>query len=351
MRGASKADFFRFARRQLKNFAGFKMRLVTEASLRLKKFGVHPCFSVVNSPTNSMDTTRKPAWLRAKLPSGPGYAAVRKLADDNQLHTVCQSAQCPNLGECWSRGTATVMILGNICTRSCNFCAIQTGRPTELDLGEPARVADAVAKMALRHCVITSVARDELADGGASVWAATIRAIRHRNPHTAIEVLVPDFKGRFEDVDTVLDAKPDIFNHNVETVERLQKPVRVQARYDRSRSVLRHAKSRGFTTKTGIMLGLGEERHEIERTLRDIASDQTDILTLGQYLQPTPKHLPVNRWVTPEEFKQWKEFGLSIGLGVVESGPLVRSSYHADEQSQKYTGEEHLNTSNAFASA
>jgi len=298
-----------------------------------------------------MDTTRKPTWLRAKLPSGPGYAAVRKLADDNQLHTVCQSAQCPNLGECWSRGTATVMILGNICTRSCNFCAIQTGRPTELDLGEPARVADAVAKMRLRHCVITSVARDELADGGASVWAATIRAIRHRNPHTAIEVLVPDFKGKFEDVDTVLDAKPDIFNHNVETVERLQKPVRVQARYDRSRSVLRHAKSRGFTTKTGIMLGLGEEQPEIEQTLRDIAADQTNILTLGQYLQPTPQHLPVNRWVTPEEFKRWKEFGLGLGLGVVESGPLVRSSYHADEQSLKYTGEEHLNTSNAFASA
>jgi lipoic acid synthetase len=298
-----------------------------------------------------MDTTRKPTWLRAKLPSGPGYTAVRKLVDDNQLHTVCQSAQCPNLGECWSRGTATVMILGNICTRSCNFCAIQTGRPTELDLGEPARVADAVAKMRLRHCVITSVARDELADGGASVWAATIRAVRHRNPHTAIEVLVPDFKGKFEDVDTVLAAKPDIFNHNVETVERLQKPVRVQARYDRSRSVLRHAKGRGFTTKTGIMLGLGEEQPEIEQTLRDIASDRTDILTLGQYLQPTPQHLPVSRWVTPEEFKRWKEFGLGIGLGVVESGPLVRSSYHADEQSLKYTGEEHLNTSNALASA
>jgi lipoic acid synthetase len=298
-----------------------------------------------------MDTTRKPTWLRAKLPSGPGYAAVRKLVDENELHTVCQSAQCPNLGECWSRGTATVMILGNICTRSCNFCAIQTGRPTELDLGEPARVAEAVAKMRLRHCVITSVARDELADGGASVWAATIRAVRHRNPHTAIEVLVPDFKGKFEDVDTVLAAKPDIFNHNVETVERLQKPVRVQARYDRSRSVLRHAKSRGFTTKTGIMLGLGEEQHEIEQTLRDIAADQTNILTLGQYLQPTPQHLPVNRWVTPEEFKRWKEFGLGLGLGVVESGPLVRSSYHADEQSLKYTGEEHLNLTNAFASA
>jgi lipoic acid synthetase len=241
------------------------------------------------------------------------------------------------------------MILGNICTRSCNFCAVQTGRPTELDLGEPARVAEAVARMNLRHCVLTSVARDELADGGASVWAATIRAVRHRNPQTAIEVLVPDFKGRLNDVDTVLDAKPDIFNHNVETVERLQKPVRVQARYDRSRSVLQHAKLRGFTTKTGIMLGLGEQREEIEQTLRDLSGDKIDILTVGQYLQPTAQHLPVSRWVTPEEFVHWKTFGLSVGFGVVESGALVRSSYHADEQSQKYTGDEHLNRVNALA--
>ena len=297
-----------------------------------------------------MDLSRKPSWLRARLPSGPGYTAVRQLVDEHKLHTVCQSAQCPNLGECWSRGTATLMILGNICTRSCNFCAVQTGRPTELDLGEPARVAEAVAKMNLRHCVLTSVARDELADGGASVWAATIRAVRYRNPSTAIEVLVPDFKGRMSDVDTVLDAKPDIFNHNVETVERLQKPVRVQARYDRSRSVLRHAKSRGFTIKTGIMLGLGEEKPEVEQTLRDLAEDKVDILTIGQYLQPTPQHRPISRWVTPEEFQDWKAFGLSIGFGVVESGALVRSSYHADEQSQKYTGTEHLNRENALAS-
>ena len=298
-----------------------------------------------------METTRKPSWLRAKLPAGPGYSAVRKLVDEHKLHTVCQSAQCPNLGECWSRGTATLMILGNICTRSCNFCAVQTGRPTELDLGEPARVAEAVAQMNLRHCVLTSVARDELADGGAGVWAATIRAVRYRNPQTAIEVLVPDFKGKLNDVDTVLEAKPDIYNHNVETVERLQKPVRVQARYDRSRSVLQHAKSRGFTTKTGIMLGLGERPEEIEQTLRDLAGDRVDILTIGQYLQPTPQHLPIDRWVTPEEFQRWKAFGLGIGFGVVESGALVRSSYHADEQSRKYTGEEHLNTQNSLASA
>ena len=241
------------------------------------------------------------------------------------------------------------MILGNICTRSCNFCAIQTGRPTEYDIAEPARVADAVAKMNLKHCVITSVARDELADGGASVWAATIRAIRHKNPDTAIEVLVPDFKGRLEPVNTVLDAKPDIYNHNVETVERLQKPVRVQARYDRSRSVLRHAKSRGFTTKTGIMLGLGERQEEIEQTLRDLVDDQINILTIGQYLQPTPKHWKIDRWVHPDEFEHWKEFGLKIGFGVVESGAMVRSSYHADEQSEKYTGAEHLNSINALA--
>ena len=298
-----------------------------------------------------MEMTRKPSWLRAKLPGGPGYTAVRQLVDEQKLHTVCQSAQCPNLGECWSRGTATLMILGNICTRSCHFCAVQTGRPTELDLGEPARVAEAVAQMNLRHCVLTSVARDELADGGAGVWAATIRAVRHRNPRTAIEVLVPDFKGRMADVDTVLDARPDIFNHNVETVERLQKPVRVQARYDRSRSVLRHSKGRGFTTKTGIMLGLGERREEVEQTLRDLAGDQIDILTIGQYLQPTPAHLPVDRWVTPEEFQHWKAFGLEIGFDVVESGPLVRSSYHADEQSLKFTGRDHLNTDNALASA
>jgi lipoic acid synthetase len=296
-----------------------------------------------------MSVLRKPAWLRAQLPSGPGYQATRRLVEDQKLHTVCQSAQCPNIGECWSRGTATVMILGNICTRSCNFCAIQVGRPTEADLGEPARVADAVARMGLRHCVITSVARDDLADGGAAVWAATIRATKYRNPTCAIEVLVPDFKGNMDQVDTVLAAQPDIFNHNVETVERLQKPVRVQARYERSRSVLRHAKVRGFTTKTGIMLGLGETQDEIAQCLRDIASDKTDILTIGQYLQPTPQHWKIDRWVPPEEFARWKQFGLEHGIGVVESGPLVRSSYHADEQSAKYTGEEHLNTANTFA--
>tara|TARA_B100001057_G_scaffold151760_1_gene151790 strand:+ start:95 stop:1003 length:909 start_codon:yes stop_codon:yes gene_type:complete len=291
--------------------------------------------------------SRKPDWLRAKLPSGSGYTAVRKMVDDNRLHTVCQSAQCPNMGECWSRGTATVMILGNICTRSCNFCAIQTGRPTELDLGEPARVADAVAKMNLRHCVITSVTRDELKDGGASVWAATIRAIRYRNPSTAIEVLTPDFKGKLDQVDTVLAAEPDIFNHNVETVERLQKPVRVQARYERSLKVLRHAADQGHVTKSGIMLGLGETKPEIARTLKDMRATGIKIVTLGQYLQPSSRHLPVDRWVTPEEFEDWKEFGHRIGFDFVESGPLVRSSYHADEQSSAFTGIDELRRTSA----
>ncbi|HEY4300250.1 MAG TPA: lipoyl synthase [Candidatus Didemnitutus sp.] len=298
-----------------------------------------------------MTPLRKPDWLRAKLPSGPGYQATRRTVEEHKLHTVCQSAQCPNIGECWARGTATVMILGNICTRSCNFCAIQVGRPTEIDLGEPARVADAIAHMGLKHCVITSVARDDLKDGGAGVWAATIRASKYRNPGCAIEVLVPDFKGQLDLVDTVLEAKPDIFNHNVETVERLQRPVRVQARYDRSRMVLRHAKNRGFTIKTGLMLGLGETPKEIERTLRDLAGDKIDILTIGQYLQPTSQHWTVDRWVTPDEFRHWKEFALAAGFGVVESGPLVRSSYHADEQSAKYTGPGHRNDASAFASA
>ncbi|MDG2170663.1 MAG: lipoyl synthase [Opitutales bacterium] len=283
----------------------------------------------------------KPEWLRAKLPSGPEFHEVNELVETNKLHTVCKSAACPNMGECWARGTATLMILGNVCTRSCGFCAIQTGRPPELDLGEPARVADAVAKMGLKHAVITSVARDDLKDGGASVWAATIRAIRHRNPQTAVEVLIPDFQGNNDHLDIVLEAKPDILNHNVETVERLQKPVRKTADYQQSLNVLRHAKKRGFTTKSGIMLGLGEEAEEIEACLRDMRDAEIDILTIGQYLQPTPKHLPLERWVTPDEFEHWKKFGLEIGFGVIESAPLVRSSYHAEEQSEKYVPRDH----------
>jgi lipoic acid synthetase len=285
---------------------------------------------------------RKPDWLRAKLPTSPQYRNVRNIVDENELHTVCQSAHCPNMGECWSRRTATVMILGNTCTRACTFCAIQTGRPTELDLGEPARVAKGIKKMALKHAVITSVARDDLKDGGASVWAATIRAIRYQNPETAIEVLIPDFRGNTDQLDIVLDARPDILNHNMETVERLQRPVRKTASWAITSKVLSHAKSRGFTTKSGIMLGIGEEEHEIEHCLRHLHSIGVDIITIGQYLQPSTEHRKMFRWVHPDEFKHWKEFGLKLGFGVIESGPLVRSSYHADEQSDRYKSEKPL---------
>jgi lipoic acid synthetase len=279
---------------------------------------------------------RKPDWLRAKLPTSKEYKEVRGIVDSHDLHTVCKSAQCPNMGECWSRGTATVMILGNICTRSCRFCAIQTGRPTELDLGEPARVAESIAKMDLKHTVITSVARDDLKDGGASVWAATIRAIQNRAPECAVEVLTADFRGQQEYLDVVLDACPDIFNHNLETVKRLQRPIRKTARYDRSLWVLEHGKSRGFITKSGIMLGIGEKEDEIKEVLKDMAAVGVDILTIGQYLQPSKEHQPIDRWVHPDEFKRWKEYALEIGFGVCESGPMIRSSYHAEEQSAKY---------------
>ena len=287
---------------------------------------------------------RKPSWLRAKLPSGPEYGKVRDIVDKNQLHTVCQSAQCPNMGECWSRGTATLMILGNVCTRACSFCAVQTGKPTELDLAEPPRVAEAVAKMGLKHCVLTSVARDDLPDGGAKVWAATIRAVRFKNPDTAIEVLVPDFKGKFENLDIVLAAKPNIFNHNLETVERLQRPIRKTATYQRSLDVLAYAKKAGFPIKSGIMLGLGEREDEIRQALKDLADIKLDVLTLGQYLQPSAKYTPIDRWATPEEFAQWKKEALDFGIRVVESGPLVRSSYHADEQSARFSAEEQATT-------
>lgn len=283
-----------------------------------------------------MVNKNKPNWLRAKLPNNPAYKRLHHIVESNTLNTVCQSAQCPNMGECWSRGTATLMILGNICTRSCTFCAVHSGRPTEIDLGEPARVAEAVVKMGLKHCVITSVARDDMKDGGAGVWAATIRAIRTRNPQTAIEVLIPDFRGRENDLNTVLDANPDILNHNIETVKRLQQPIRKTANWDQTLQLLKRAKNRGFVTKSGIMLGIGEYKCEIEETLRALRKIDVDIITIGQYLQPSPQHAKISRWVTPEEFKKWEQFALSIGFGFVESGPLVRSSYHAEKHSGGY---------------
>jgi lipoic acid synthetase len=275
---------------------------------------------------------RKPSWLKMKMPSGEGYTRLKGLIDDHQLHTVCQSAKCPNMGECWAAGTATLMILGDVCTRSCGFCHIATGKPPTLDLDEPRRVGDAVRLMNLGHAVITSVNRDELPDGGASVWAETIRQIRLQSPGTAVEVLIPDFCGDWQALQLVLDEKPDILNHNIETVPRLYKEVRPQAKYHRSLRLLQIAKEQGLVSKTGMMLGLGEEEHEIDAVLDDLVAIGVEILTLGQYLQPTPQHLTVKRWVHPDEFAMWKTRGEERGLRHVESGPLVRSSYHAEKQ-------------------
>jgi lipoic acid synthetase len=275
---------------------------------------------------------RKPPWLKMKMPAGEEFARLLKLVNDEKLHTVCQSAKCPNMGECWAAGTATLMILGDVCTRSCGFCHIATGKPPTLDLDEPVRVGRAVAKMNLGHAVITSVNRDELPDGGAAVWAETIRQIRLQAPNTSVEVLIPDFCGDWAALQTVLDERPDILNHNIESVPRLYKVVRPQAKYRRSLELLQRARAQGFVTKTGMMLGLGEEEHEIDAVLDDLVSIGCDILTLGQYLQPTANHLPVDRWVHPDEFASWKARGEAKGLRHVESGPLVRSSYHAEKQ-------------------
>jgi len=277
-------------------------------------------------------SARKPPWLKMKMPGGPQYAKLLNLVNEQRLHTVCQSAKCPNMGECWAAGTATLMILGDVCTRSCGFCHIATGRPPTLDLDEPRRVGAAVAAMGLKHAVITSVNRDELPDGGAAVWAETIRQIRRQAPSARVEVLIPDFCGDWSALQKVLDEKPDILNHNIETVPRLYRTVRPQAKYPRSLELLTIARRQGFVTKTGMMLGLGEEESEIDAVLDDLVSIGCESLTLGQYLQPTAQHLPVVRWVHPDEFASWKLRGESRGLRHVESGPLVRSSYHAERQ-------------------
>lgn len=275
---------------------------------------------------------RKPAWLKMKMPAGQEYSKLLNLVSGHRLHTVCQSAKCPNLGECWSAGTATLMILGDVCTRSCGFCHIATGRPPVLDLEEPGRVGDAVRIMNLKHVVITSVNRDELPDGGAGIWAQTIREIRRQSPGTSVEVLIPDFCGDWKAAQLVLDERPDILGHNLETVPRLYKRVRPQAKYHRSLKLLQIAREQGLTSKTGLMLGLGETAEELDAVLDDLVGVSCEILTLGQYLQPTAQHLPVERWVHPDEFAAWKERGQTRGLRHVESGPMVRSSYHAEKQ-------------------
>jgi len=275
--------------------------------------------------------TPRPEWLKVKLPTGETYNNLKNLIRSKSLHTVCEEARCPNMGECWSSGTATFMILGDTCTRSCGFCAVKTGRPSVLDAEEPRNVAEAVRAMRVKHAVITSVNRDELKDGGSVIFAETIREVRRLNPETTIEVLIPDFKGKDESLDRILAEKPDILNHNTETVPSLYRIVRPQAKYQWSLKVLRRAKEAGFVTKTGIMLGLGEPREELLRTMADLVELKVDILTLGQYLQPSKNHLPVNRFVHPDEFREYHDIGIDMGFRIVEAGPLVRSSYHAEK--------------------
>lgn len=273
----------------------------------------------------------KPKWLKVKLPTGENYRKVRSLVDEHKLHTICESGNCPNMGECWGEGTATFMILGNICTRSCGFCAVATGKPLEADPFEPARVANSVKLMGVKHAVITSVDRDDLVDGGSEIWVKTVEMVRTKSPGTTMETLIPDFAGNWENLQRIIDVAPDIVSHNLETVRRLTKQVRIQAKYDRSLEVLFRLKKGGMRTKSGVMLGLGETREEVIETMEDLRSVQVDILTLGQYLQPTRKHLPVQEFVTPEQFKEYEELGLKMGFRFVESGPLVRSSYHAEK--------------------
>jgi len=274
---------------------------------------------------------RKPEWLRVKLPVGKEYAHVRSLVDKHKLHTICESGNCPNMGECWGAGTATFMILGNICTRSCGFCAVATGKPKPADWDEPKRVANSVKLMGVKHCVITSVDRDDLKDGGSIIWAETIKAIREISPETKFECLIPDFAGKWENLQRIIDVKPDIVSHNIETVRRLTAQVRIQAKYDRSMEVLQRLNQQQVKTKSGLMLGLGESEDEIYETIDDLSKVNCNVLTMGQYLQPTPKHLPVARFVPPSDFDKYKAYALTKGFRFVESGPLVRSSYHAEK--------------------
>ncbi|MCW3120062.1 MAG: lipoyl synthase [Chitinophagaceae bacterium] len=273
---------------------------------------------------------KKPDWLRVKLPIGESYKHVRTLVDNHKLHTICESGNCPNMGECWGAGTATFMILGNTCTRSCGFCAVATGRPDAVDWDEPQRVAEAIHLMKVKHAVITSVDRDELKDGGSVIWFNTIKAVKNLNPGTTLETLIPDFKGEKENIQRVIEASPEVVSHNIETVERLTRQVRIQAKYWRSMEVIKTLKAGGMRTKSGIMLGLGETKEEVIQTMTDLCNSGCDVITIGQYLQPTKKHLAVHRFVHPDEFAEYREIGYNLGLDYVESGPLVRSSYHSE---------------------
>ncbi len=288
--------------------------------------------SIIAEPAPKQERQKKPRWLRVKLPTGQNYKNVRKLVEGYKLHTICESGSCPNMGECWGAGTATFMILGNTCTRSCGFCAVNTGRPEDVDWDEPERVARSVKLMSVKHCVLTSVDRDDLRDGGSILWSETVKAVRRMSPGTTMETLIPDFKGEKINVDRIVAVAPEIVSHNMETVRRLTRKVRIQAQYDRSLEVLTYLKQQGLPrTKSGIMLGLGEHEEEVIETMSDLREANVDIITLGQYLQPTTKHLPVAEFVPPEQFEKYKEIGNDMGFRYVESGPLVRSSYHAEQ--------------------
>lgn len=276
--------------------------------------------------------TNKPKWIRVKLPTGKKYRDLRSLVDKYKLNTICQSGSCPNMGECWGYGTATFMILGNICTRSCGFCGVKTGRPLDVNWDEPEKIARSIKLMKIKHAVLTSVDRDDLKDMGSILWAETVNAVRRISPGTTMETLIPDFQGVTKNLDRLVEVAPEVISHNMETVERLTREVRIQAKYQRSLDVLKYLKSAGQRrTKTGVMLGLGEEKDEVFRTIEDIRNADVDVITLGQYLQPTRNHLPVKKFITPEEFEEFGEFAKSLGFRHVESSPLVRSSYHAEK--------------------
>jgi lipoic acid synthetase len=281
---------------------------------------------------NTPKPAPKPKWLRVKLPTGKKYTELRGLVDKYDLHTICTSGSCPNMGECWTEGTATFMILGNICTRSCGFCGVKTGRPETIDWDEPEKVARSIKLMEIKHAVITSVDRDDLKDMGSIIWAETVKAIRRMNPETTLETLIPDFQGNTRNIDRIVAVNPEVVSHNMETVKRLTREVRIQAKYERSLEVLRYLKQSGIKrTKSGIMLGLGETENEVIQSLKDLRDVDLDIVTLGQYLQPSKKHLPVKEFISPEQFKKYEEIGLDMGFRHVESGPLVRSSYKAQK--------------------
>jgi lipoic acid synthetase len=281
---------------------------------------------------------KKPNWLRVKLPIGESYKHVRNLVDTHNLHTICESGNCPNMGECWGAGTATFMILGNICTRSCGFCAVATGRPEAVDWDEPQRVAEAIYLMKVKHAVITSVDRDELKDGGSIIWQNTIKAVKSLNSGTTLETLIPDFKAEAVNIQRVIDEAPEVVSHNIETVERLTKQVRIQAKYWRSMETLKILKKGNMRTKSGIMLGLGERKDEVIQTMQDLLNSGVDVITIGQYLQPSKRHLPVLRFVHPDEFAAYRQTGYELGFDYVESGPLVRSSYHSERHVFKGLG-------------